>query len=94
MEIPAIVGGGLVVIEDISLESKRTKDAVAIINNLGAEKVLFIEPERVEGLELSTRNIPGVKTLIYKNINPHDLINHSKVVVLESAHAKIEEVVL
>ena len=87
-------GGGLVVIEDISLESKRTKDAVAIINNLGAEKVLFIEPERVEGLELSTRNIPGVKTLIYKNINPHDLINHSKVVVLESALAKIEEVVL
>ena len=87
-------GGGLVVIEDISLESKRTKDAVTIINNLGADKVLFIEPERVEGLELSTRNIPGVKTLIYKNINPHDLINHSKVVVLESALAKIEEVVL
>ena len=87
-------GGGLVVIEDISLESKRTKDAVAIINNLGADKVLFIEPERVEGLELSTRNIPGVKTLIYKNINPHDLINHTKVVVLESALAKIEEVVL
>ena len=48
----------------------------------------------MEGLELSTRNIPGVKTLIYKNINPHDLINHSKVVVLESALAKIEEVVL
>ena len=87
-------GGGLVVIEDISLESKRTKDAVAIISNLGAEKVLFIEPERVEGLELSTRNLPDVKTLIYKNINPHDLINYSKVVVLESALAKIEEVVL
>ena len=34
-------GGGLVVIEDISLESKRTKDAVAVINNLGAEKVLL-----------------------------------------------------
>ena len=87
-------GGGLVVIEDISLESKRTKDALAIISNLGAEKVLFIEPERVEGLELSTRNLPDVKTLIYKNINPHDLINYSKVVVLESALAKIEEVVL
>ncbi len=87
-------GGGLIVIEDLTLESKRTKDAVAIIKNLGADKVLFIEPERVEGLELSTRNIPGVKTLIYKNLNPHDLINHSTVVVLESALAKIEEVVL
>ncbi len=88
-------GGGLIVIEDLTLESKRTKDAVAIIKNLGgADKVLFIEPERVEGLELSTRNIPGVKTLIYKNLNPHDLINHSTVVVLESALSKIEEVVL
>ena len=88
-------GGGLVVIEDLTLESKRTKDAVAIIKNLGgADKVLFIEAERVEGLELSTRNIPGVKTLIYKNLNPHDLINHSTVVVLESALSKIEEVVL
>jgi len=88
-------GGGLIVIEDLTLESKRTKDAVAIIKNLGgADKVLFIEPERVEGLELSTRNIPGVKTLVYKNLNPHDLINHSTVVVLESALSKIEEVVL
>ena len=88
-------GGGLIVIEDLTLESKRTKDAVAIIKNLGgADKVLFIEAERVEGLELSTRNIPGVKTLIYKNLNPHDLINHSTVVVLESALSKIEEVVL
>tara|TARA_B100000674_G_scaffold296919_1_gene246216 strand:+ start:131 stop:751 length:621 start_codon:yes stop_codon:yes gene_type:complete len=88
-------GGGLVVIEDLTLESKRTKDAVAIIKNLGgADKILFIEAERVEGLELSTRNIPGVKTLIYKNLNPHDLINHSTVVVLESALSKIEEVVL
>jgi large subunit ribosomal protein L4 len=87
-------GGGLVVIEDLQVETKKTKDAIAIVNNLGGGKVLFIEPDRIEGLELSTRNIPGVKTLIYKNLNPHDLINHSTVVVLESALAKIEEVVL
>jgi len=86
-------GGGLVVIEDLDFQAPKTKDAVAIVEQFDANKVLFIQPDRIENLEKSTRNIQGVKTLLYSNLNPHDLINYSKVVVLESAVRKIEEIV-
>jgi large subunit ribosomal protein L4 len=86
--------GGVVVIEDLNPELPRTRDLVSVVNNLGGEKVLFIQSERTENLELSTRNIPRVKTLLYSNLNPHDLLNYTRVVFLESALSAIEEVVL
>jgi large subunit ribosomal protein L4 len=82
------------VIEDLNPELPRTRDLVSVVNNLGGEKVLFIQSERTENLELSTRNIPRVKTLLYSNLNPHDLLNYTRVVFLESALSAIEEVVL
>lgn len=86
--------GGLSVIEDLSFEVPKTKEAASLVTNIGSQKVLFIQPERVESLELSTRNLQGVKTLLYSNLNPHDLMNYSQVVILESALPKIEEAVL
>jgi len=101
-------GGGLVVMEDPSFSSLKTKEAVGIVKNLGSDRVLFVQADRNGGgfvsagvkartgsdLELATRNIKGVKTLIYRNLNPHDLIRFPKVVILESALPKIEEVTL
>lgn len=86
--------GAVAVIEDLNPEAPKTRELVSVVKNIGAGKVLFVQPERMENLELSTRNIPGVKTLLYSNINPHDLLNYSKVVFLESALSSIEEVVL
>jgi len=86
--------GGIAVIEDLNPEAPKTKELAGVVENLGAEKVLFIQPERVENLELSVRNLPGVKTLLYSNMNPHDLLNYTRVVFLESALPSIEEVVL
>ena len=86
--------GAVAVIEDLNPETPKTRELVSVVKNIGAGKVLFVQPERMENLELSTRNIPGVKTLLYSNINPHDLLNYSKVVFLESALNSIEEVVL
>ncbi|MBW7874424.1 MAG: 50S ribosomal protein L4 [Candidatus Cloacimonetes bacterium] len=101
-------GGGVVVMEDPAFTNVKTKEALSIVKNLGAEKVLFIESSReAQGfvgaavksktgsqLELATRNLRGVKTLLYRNLNPHDLLNYSKVVILESALPRLEEVTL
>ncbi|PCJ21185.1 MAG: 50S ribosomal protein L4 [Candidatus Cloacimonadota bacterium] len=86
-------GGALTVIEDLDFSSPKTKTALDIIKNIGSEKTLFIQGDRIENLELSMRNISNCKVLLYKNINPHDIINYSKVVLLEGAVAKIEEMV-
>jgi large subunit ribosomal protein L4 len=102
-----VKGGALGVIEDIQMNAPKTKDALAIVNNIGGGRVLFIAADRGENtdntlmdrrnrsartaLELSTRNLPNVKTLLYSNINPHDLMHYSRVVILESALPKIGE---
>lgn len=101
-------GGGLVIMEDIQGSISKTKEAKAIVSNLGVAKVLFVQATRESAgfvsagvkapvgnsLELATRNLYGVKTLIYRNLNPHDLLNHHKVVILESALPMLKEVVL
>lgn len=89
-----VAGNGLAVIEDLDFSVPKTKEARQIVESISSGKVLFIEHDRIEGLELSTRNLPNVKTLVYNNLNPHDLLNYSKVVILESALQRIEEVTL
>jgi len=86
--------GKVAVIEDLNPETPKTKELVNVVKNIGAEKVLFVQPDRSENLELSVRNIPGVKALLFSNLNPHDLLKYTQVVFLESALSSIEEVVL
>jgi large subunit ribosomal protein L4 len=85
--------GSLAVIDDLNPEVPKTAQMSQVVQSMGGGKILFIEPERINNLELATRNLPQVKTLIYRNLNPHDLLNY-RVVILQSALEKIEEVVL
>jgi large subunit ribosomal protein L4 len=46
--------------------------------------------ERDRNIELSARNIKGVKVLEVKRINVLDILKHKKLVVTESVVASIE----
>ena len=83
----------LFVIDELKLAAPKTKDVLNILNNfkVGDAKVLFITDGDVN-VELSARNIQGVKALPYTNINIFDLLHHDKLFIAEGAIAKIEEV--
>ena len=83
----------LFVIDELKLAAPRTKEVLSILNNfqVGDAKVLFITDGDVN-MELSARNIQGVKALPYTNINIFDLLHHDKLFIAEGAIAKIEEV--
>ena len=83
----------LFVIDELKLAAPKTKDVLNILNNfkVGDAKVLFITDGDVN-MELSARNIQGVKALPYTNINIFDLLHHDKLFIAEGAIAKIEEV--
>ena len=80
----------IVVLEDISLETPKTKAFVDILGNLklADKKVMFVQPEYNDNLDLSMRNVPSVLGVLLSDINTYDIVNSDVVILTESA-AKI-----
>ncbi|HEY74780.1 MAG TPA: 50S ribosomal protein L4 [Thermoflexia bacterium] len=83
----------IVVLDRLELERPRTKEMLAVLRNLGAEKsALILLPERNEPVEKSARNIPGVKTLRASYLNIRDLFKYEKVLMPLEALQVIESI--
>src|SRR5258708_6324879 len=80
----------IMVIEDITLESPKTKQFVDIFNNLniGSKKALFILPDYNESVYRSFRNIPTVSGTLLSDVNTYDIV-HANVLVFTETAAKI-----
>lgn len=83
----------LVVIDDLVVETPKTKMFVEKIKDLGVTgaRVLFITDSMDENLYLSSRNLPNVLVLEANQADPVSLIRFPSVVVTRAAIAKIEE---
>ncbi|PID93726.1 MAG: 50S ribosomal protein L4 [Bacteroidetes bacterium] len=84
----------LVVVEDFSFNDHKTKNFVSVLNNmkLNNDKTLVVLPDSNENLYLSSRNIPHVDVVNAQNLNTYELLRASKLLVMESAITKIEEI--
>jgi large subunit ribosomal protein L4 len=80
----------LVVVDKIDLEETKTKVFAGIIAGLNAEKALIITAEKNERLELSSRNVPGVKVLQTQGMNVYDILKYPKLVLVQPAIEGIE----
>ena len=80
----------IVIVEDITLDSPKTKNFVDILGNLKVadKKAMFIMPENNENVELSIRNVPSVLGVLLSDINTYDIVN-SEVLILTESAAKI-----
>jgi large subunit ribosomal protein L4 len=80
----------IVVIEDINMDTPKTKTFVDILGNLKVadKKVMFVQPEYNDNVELSLRNVPSVLGVLLSDINTYDIVN-SEVLVLTESAAKI-----
>lgn len=84
----------LVVIDNINLNSLKTKDVKNLIRDLNLEgKVLFVTSEDNENLYMATRNLGYAYVILANEINAFDLVN-ADVVVCDEAAVKILEEVL
>ena len=83
----------LVVLDNIAIESLKTKDVKKLIQDLKLEgKILFVTSEDNENLYMATRNLGYVYCILTNEINAFDLVNADVVVCDEAAVKKIEEV--
>ena len=88
-----LADNSVVVLNNISFDTIKTKNVVEMLKALGAEgKALIVMPAVDENVIKSARNIPGVKTTLVSTLNVYDVLNCDKFIVVTDAVAKIEEV--
>ncbi len=80
----------LVVLDRFALDRIKTKTVAQAIAALKLEKPLIVIDEKDTVLELSARNIPGVKVLRADGLNVYDILNHQHLVLLEPSIKLIE----
>lgn len=74
------------VIDRIELERPKTKSIVQILNSLGLEgKVLIVLESHDRNVYLSARNIPGVHTCRWSDLNAYDVLWHDKLLITKGA---------
>ena len=82
----------LVVVEDIKLESFKTKDFVKVLENLKAEgKVVFALASENTNVSIAANNIPNVYVQNYSHLSVYDLINADMFILTEETVKKYEE---
>ena len=84
----------LVVVEDFTFEASKTKNFIALLNDLdlAGKKVLVVAAGSDKNLYLSARNLPKAKVAVASDINTYGVLDASVLVLTESAVAKVEEV--
>lgn len=82
----------LVVIEDFSVESGKTRDLAGILKNFnGSERMVLILKDDDALTKRAARNIPWLTTLSYNRLRAHDIFYGRKLLVLESAVKNLNE---
>ena len=84
--------GAIVVVDELKMESIKTKVLKAFLAAVGATKSVVITAEQDEIVIKSARNIPGVVTTTAKILSVYDIVNAKQLVIDKAALAIIEEV--
>jgi len=74
----------------IELERIKTKEFLKVLDAFNMKNALIITDKKNENLELSSRNVPGVKVLRSEGLNVYDILKYENLVLLESAIKAIE----
>lgn len=80
----------LMVLKGISLDAIKTKAFAGILSDLKLDNALFVTPGKDVTVELSARNIPGVKVLRSEGLNVYDVLKYRHLVLLESSIEQIQ----
>jgi len=82
----------VIVLEDLSFDSPKTKDFTAIIKglDLANQRVTLVTADSNSNVYLSSRNIQRFKVVAAADVNTYDLLNCGKLVLTESSVKEIE----
>ena len=84
----------IVVVEDFSFDTPKTKEFVNLANNLKVadKKFLVVLPEKNENIYLSARNLQKVGVVTVPELNTYKVLDANQLVLLESSVALINNI--
>lgn len=83
--------GNLVVVDQFNLDQAKTREFVKVMDNFKFDNCLVVTGEMDEKLGLSARNAVGYKVLPVAGLNVMDILKHSKLMLVQTSLAKLEE---
>jgi large subunit ribosomal protein L4 len=83
----------IMVLEDFSFDAPKTKEFVAIQNNLkiSDKKSLIVLPEANKNIYLSSRNLQNVEIVNASDLSTYKIMRAQKIILVESSVNKVEE---
>jgi large subunit ribosomal protein L4 len=85
-----LIANELMVLDRFDLEEIKTREFVGTLDTLKLESALIVTDEKNENLEMSSRNVRGVKVLRSEGLNVYDILKYQTLVLLEPAVKNIE----
>jgi len=84
--------GELRVVREFAMSEAKTKAMRQTLNALDvARTVLLVDNTDNKNLQLSSRNLEGVKLVASRDVNVYDLLGHQQVILTEAAAMKLSE---
>ena len=84
------------VVEDFNFEAPKTKEFVAVLNNLKVsdKKLLLILPEANKNVYLSARNLQRANVETISGLNTYNVLNAGVVVFTEKSLSAIDNILV
>ena len=83
----------MIVVDNIELAEAKTKNIVAMLKALGADKkALIVTADANEMIVRASNNIQGVKTAFIGSMNVVDILDCDKMIIAQDAVKRVEEV--
>ena len=81
------------VMDSLKFDEIKTKKMVSVLDALKVNKALVVlDGEDNDNVEVSARNIAGVRTVYSNAINVYDILKYDTIIITKAAVATIEEV--
>jgi large subunit ribosomal protein L4 len=80
----------LIVVDKLDLEAVKTKRFVEVMGALKTKGALIVTDQKLENLELSSRNVSDVKVVRSEGLNVYDILKFKHLILLEPSVKQLE----
>lgn len=80
------------ILNQLVMDAPKTKEMIAVLNNINAQKALIVLPDNNEAIIRSANNIPKVATTTVNELNVYDMLKYDVLIMTQESLQKIEEV--
>ena len=87
-----VIDKELFILDELKFAEPKTKEMIAVLNNLNIGKTLVVIDENDKNVVKSVSNIPTAKCTLVSTLNVYEMLKYDNLLITEASLAKIQEV--